>query len=230
MPNFFILTPMKKQYINPYKQFTGVFIPDWLLESDVCSIHAKVTYALLCRYAGEDGSCYPKQTTLAKRLGVSRRTVINYLKELKDKGLIDVVHTQGVNRYYFMFHSAISFTSNVQDVALSNVQDVAHSYKESQSKESHINYVGFVNLWNECNGTNLRVTESKRKQIRSRLKGYTQDELEKAIRNRASDEWIKENDQGGNWNALFRNDEQVEVWLLRSKKDEPNKINLGGVI
>ena len=143
-----------KTYINPYKQFNGVFIPDWLLESDICSVNAKVMYALLTRYAGKDGFCYPKQSTLADRLGTSRRSVINYLKELQDCELIERKRTKGNNNYFFLEHNLMKQSekfahTKVQDVAHTDVKDSAHTYKESHSKESHSNTISVITLVND---------------------------------------------------------------------------------
>jgi hypothetical protein len=62
----------KKQnrLINPYKLFVGSFIPNWLLKREEISQGAKLCYARLCQYAGEDGECYPSQKKLAEALGI----------------------------------------------------------------------------------------------------------------------------------------------------------------
>lgn len=98
-----------KVYFNPYKQFTGIWIPDWLLQSDICSIQAKITYAVLCKHSGENGHCYPSQQLIANQTGVSDRQVRNYIQELKECGLIEVVRSglKKTNRYYFLEHPII---------------------------------------------------------------------------------------------------------------------------
>lgn len=80
---------VRSEYFNPFKKFTGIFIPDWLLESEGVSMNAKLIYALLCRYAGEDGKCYPSQSTLADKMKCTRRAVNNWLKELEEARMIE---------------------------------------------------------------------------------------------------------------------------------------------
>lgn len=60
----------------------------------------------MCRYAGKDGECYPKQKTLAEELGVSDpRQIRRYIKELKDFGLIVAVREGRRNNVYkFLWH------------------------------------------------------------------------------------------------------------------------------
>ena len=77
------------------------------------------------------------------------------------------------------------------------------------------NYTQFVDLWNELYGTRLKVTESKKKQIRARLNTFTQDEIMESMRNRVKDEWL--NGEGKQylkeWSAFWRSDEKIERYL-----------------
>lgn len=61
-----------------------------VMEDPNLSIQAKALYALLASKTGANvnSECYPKQETLAQYLNVSVRTVINYLNELLNYGLI----------------------------------------------------------------------------------------------------------------------------------------------
>jgi hypothetical protein len=75
-----------------------------------------------------------------------------------------------------------------------------------------------VELWNEANQRNLRYTAKKQKQVAKRLKTFSLEEIKKAVKNRAADQWIKDNDQGSNWDALFDEDDSVDQWLNRTPK------------
>ncbi len=48
------------------------------------------TYTGLARFANRAGECFPSQTTLAKRLGMSRMQVSREIDKLKNLGLIEV--------------------------------------------------------------------------------------------------------------------------------------------
>jgi hypothetical protein len=71
------------QTINPFKMYVGAFVPNWLLESDIVSLGAKLCYGKLMQYSGRNGRCFPKQQTLAKDLGVSVPSISNYVNELE---------------------------------------------------------------------------------------------------------------------------------------------------
>jgi uncharacterized phage protein (TIGR02220 family) len=87
-------------------------------------------------------------------------------------------------------------------------------------KETIYKYSELVDYWNECNGTQLRVTEGKRKQIKARLGKFTESEIQSAIKARSESQWIKENKQQNNWDALFRNDDSLEKWLVRASESQ----------
>ncbi len=92
--------------INPYKLFVGCFLPNWLVRRKELSHGAKLCYARLAQYGGEQGDCHPHQDTLATELGVHARQVRRYVAELVTSHLIDtdVLQYQGNNRYYFLWH------------------------------------------------------------------------------------------------------------------------------
>lgn len=100
------------QPFNPFGLFTGIFIPESLVRSPLLSPGAKLCYGRLCRYAGQDGECFPRQDTLADELAVSSRTVRTYLTELISAGFI-AIHQRGLNRtntYVFLWHSVLDST------------------------------------------------------------------------------------------------------------------------
>jgi len=94
------------KYINPYKQFHGSFVPEWLMEREEISPGAKLCYARLARFAGKDGHCFPKRDKIAKGIGVSDRQVGRYISELCNYNLIEY-KKMGLgkpNEYRFLLH------------------------------------------------------------------------------------------------------------------------------
>jgi biotin operon repressor len=74
--------------IATMRGWTGV--PNFILESGEISIGAKLTYAMLLKYARELDECFPGQDRLAEDMGTSRQSVNTYIKELSQVGLITV--------------------------------------------------------------------------------------------------------------------------------------------
>lgn len=68
---------------------TFAIVPEWILDADI-SANAVRLYAVLRRYADQDGACYPSRATLAGRLRVSRDTVDRAARELVDVGALEV--------------------------------------------------------------------------------------------------------------------------------------------
>lgn len=74
--------------IATQRGWTGV--PNFILESKEVSVGAKLTYAMLLKYAREHDQCFPGQDRLAVDIGSGRRSVVRYIAELQRVGLIDI--------------------------------------------------------------------------------------------------------------------------------------------
>ena len=97
---------------NPYKMFNGSFIPEAVskISNKDLSGDAKNIYGRLARYAGKDGICRPKRTTLMSEVGLhSLSTLDRKIKELCDIGLIEINQRglQKSNEYFFLFNPDI---------------------------------------------------------------------------------------------------------------------------
>src|SRR5690625_6591580 len=99
---------MSNLFFNPYKQFTGLFIPDWLLNLD-CSMSSKFIYSTLVYYAGDKGIYNHGHDTIANKIGASEKTVRRGLQELIELHLIfrQKVGLNQNNRYYFIYRPQI---------------------------------------------------------------------------------------------------------------------------
>ncbi len=94
---------------NPFRVFTGLFVPEVLAQFSGVSPDAKLAYGRLARYAGQDGQCYPAVPTLAREIGVGLRQAQKYLGELERVNLIRRIsrfskHGQTSNQYEFLWH------------------------------------------------------------------------------------------------------------------------------
>ena len=67
-----------------------VRIPESVLSSRNLSHGAKLCYARIVQFADEDGYAFPKQTTLAEGMGVSRRQLNRFIAELRSANLIEI--------------------------------------------------------------------------------------------------------------------------------------------
>ncbi len=65
-------------------------VPNVILTDGKLSVGAKLTYAMLLKYAWSSGACYPGQQTLATDIGAGERSVRTYLKELEEIGFLEV--------------------------------------------------------------------------------------------------------------------------------------------
>ena len=79
---------LKGADIATQRGWTGV--PNFILESKEISVGAKLTYAMLLKYARELEECFPGQVRLGEDMGATDRSVRTWLKELEKAGLIGV--------------------------------------------------------------------------------------------------------------------------------------------
>ena len=70
------------------KGFTQV--PNHVLSSNVLSPGAKLTYAMLLKFAWQNDYCFPGQERLAREMGVTDRSVRTYLQELQARDFITI--------------------------------------------------------------------------------------------------------------------------------------------
>jgi Mn-dependent DtxR family transcriptional regulator len=79
------------------------------LESDQISVGAKLTYAMLLKYAREMENCFPGQDRLAKDMGNGVRSVVRYIAELEKTGLVTVQRRGQGRPNLYTIHLKASF-------------------------------------------------------------------------------------------------------------------------
>lgn len=65
-------------------------VPNFVLQNPKLSIGAKITYAMLLKYAWYDDHCFPGQERLAKDIGTTDRSVRRYLGELEKSQFVKI--------------------------------------------------------------------------------------------------------------------------------------------
>ena len=98
---------LKGADIATQRGWTGV--PNFILESKEISVGAKLTYAMLLKYARELDDCFPGQDRLAKDLGTTRQSVNAYIKDLRKAGLITVQRRGQGRPHLYTIHLKASF-------------------------------------------------------------------------------------------------------------------------
>ena len=65
-------------------------VPNFILTKNDISVGAKLAYAMLLKYAWDNGACFPGQVKLAQDMGATDRSVRTYLKELESAELLEI--------------------------------------------------------------------------------------------------------------------------------------------
>ena len=93
--------------IATQRGWTGV--PNFILESKHISVGAKLTYAMLLKYAREMDECFPGQDRLAKDMGCGLRSVTRYIAELEEVELIKIQRRGQGRPNLYTIHLKASF-------------------------------------------------------------------------------------------------------------------------
>src|ERR1043166_4153440 len=105
--------------------------PNWLLRRRDVPATAKLLYARIVQYVGNNEMAYPSLPTLADEIGLHRSRVIAHLKALETLKLIRVHRTFGRgNQYELLSHpwsktSSVSATSSESASATSSISTTA---------------------------------------------------------------------------------------------------------
>ena len=162
------------------------------------------------------GSFISSLSNLAEETGLSIQNVRTSFDKLESTGEVNkqstTVNTCVTIVNYDDYQSANTEVTDDQQTTNKRLTTTKNEKKDKNDKKD---YVQFVDLWNDVNDCNLRITDSKREQIRARLRKYSEEELKTSIRNRSKDDWI--NGEGKkyktNWDSFWRNDEKPERYL-----------------
>jgi len=199
-------------------------IPNTFIDESMSKLtHAqfKVLIAICRKTIGwHKQSDYISISQIVELAGVSNKTVVGAIKELEKMGYITTQKSKRSTTLITINYGTISVTSTPPSVTTTQDASVMSTHTKETIKETIYKYSELVDYWNECNGTQLRVTEGKRKQIKARLNKFTESEIQSAIKARSESQWIKENNQHNNWDALFRNDDSLEKWLVRASESQ----------
>ena len=182
-----------------------------LVDREDITAMEKLIYMLLARYADKDGKCFPSQEKLCKVTGIKDyRTIVKYLKQLEEKGLIDIKKTNGKVNVYYLKNVNIPPTKNVGTKnAGANFADepptknvgtpptnfagiTIHNEKDTKNNTQYMKEIEeVVNHLNEKAGTKYKSSsKNTTKHIKARLNdGYTLEDFKSVIDKKCS-EWL----------------------------------------
>jgi hypothetical protein len=82
-------------------------VPNVILTNPELSVGAKLTYAMLLKYAWDAGGCYPGQIKLAEDMGSGERSVRRYLDELEASGFLEIEQRGLGKTNYYRLHLTV---------------------------------------------------------------------------------------------------------------------------
>lgn len=117
--------PVPARRFNPWRLFTGIFLPECICRYRGLSAGAKIVLGRLFRFAGKDGKAFPSRSTIGRECGMEWRQAARYLAELEYEGFVEVdradLHYRkdgsgGTPTYYFLRHPCFDSPPPMSDV------------------------------------------------------------------------------------------------------------------
>ena len=136
------------------------WIDNALIDRTDLNLYEKMLYICLARHTGGKDYAFPSLELLCKELGIKdKRTVVKYIKNLIEKGLVEADKSKGKVNVYYLFNveevvtsnvptskvptsNATTQASNVTRVVTSNVpssSDISCYYNKTNIKKTNIN-------------------------------------------------------------------------------------------
>ena len=152
---------------NPIKEYTGVWIPAEVMESDELEPLDKLVYGEIASFR----ECYGSNEWLAKRVKRSVRTVIGSVNKLVDLGFIE---RSGFNGRFRMLRCAVFRTADVQNSAQQTCEElhtenkvknkVENNNSEEPKKSEYGNHEvnALLELWEHETGLTANVAKANR--------------------------------------------------------------------
>lgn len=182
-----------------------------LVDREDISAMEKLIYMLLARYADKEGKCFPSQDKLCKITGIKDyRTIVKYLKQLEEKGLIEIKKNNGKVNIYYLKNVSTPPTKNVgtknatanfvEEPPTKNVGTpptnfagiTIHNKKDIINNTQYIKEIEEVVIHlNEKAGTKYKSSsKNTTKHIQARIReGYTLEDFKTVIDKKCS-EWL----------------------------------------
>ena len=182
-----------------------------LVDREDISAMEKLIYMLLARYADKEGKCFPSQDKLCKITGIKDyRTIVKYLKQLEEKGLIEIKKNNGKVNVYYLKNVSTPPTKNVgtknatanfvEEPPTKNVGTpptnfagiTIHNKKDTINNTQYIKEIEEVVIHlNEKAGTKYKYnSKNTTKHIQARIReGYTLEDFKIVIDKKCS-EWL----------------------------------------
>lgn len=107
----------EEKFLYPRSIARGIWLPESVMRLTEISASAKLLLMTLHWMCGSKCYCWPSQTLLADRIGVTSRTVKNLVRELAERDFIRVkrIAKNHRNRYYMLLHAAFQVKFEMVD-------------------------------------------------------------------------------------------------------------------
>lgn len=190
---------------------------------DNLTIEAKAIYGMLCSYAGAGATAYPSVDFMCRKLHISRDRFYKHMNLLVGAGIVEkttyktergtfasnvytlIPNLQNTEKPYTEnLDTENAITENLDTENMTTNNNSLNNNRLNNNREN-IDYQQIADLYNETCVSFPRLTklsDSRKKAIRARLKQYSVDDFRRMFELAESSDFLKgKNDR--NWSATF---------------------------
>jgi hypothetical protein len=141
----------------------GVYVPQFLLSYRGIGPASKLCFARIVKYCGSAKTCWPSQEQLAEDLGVTVRSIGNYLAELEQDGFLEIIQRglKQSNEYRPLRHGLVSQLLSGTTSGLDRKESSGQDTKESSGPSIELKEVNKKEINTKENLTGKPSSEEK---------------------------------------------------------------------
>ena len=179
-------------------------IPRRVMRDERLSIGAKVVYAYLASFAGNKEYAFPGRDLMCKELGISKDSLLKYMRLLKEFGYLEVEQVKEGGRFAHNIYKLIPYPNSSDTEISSPYPKISDTVEKDTNNNNIINnnnnkYKEIIDYLNEKTGKTFKAVESNNKLIRARYnEGYTLEDFLAVIDYKTS-KW-----KGTEWEKYLR--------------------------
>lgn len=206
------------------RDFKGIWIPKEVYLDERLSAIDKIVFSEIHSLSATQHGCFASNERLAKFCQCSVPTITRSIGKLKELGFIEVASFNGRRRVLESCVTVIRQTNQIDEADSSKrlgsykynniynntINNTENNTKEKETKEkkkkSPVNYQEIVTLYNDtCLSLPKvsRLSEARKRAIKSVLNNYTTGDLQKAFEKVETSDWLTGRAKNGWKNANF---------------------------
>ena len=203
-----------------YNKWSFVVVPNIKLIEWKSPI-LQTIFLWMCKYSNDEWFCFPSLFTLSKNVWVSKRTIINYIKQLEDLWLIKIENrynnNEKISNVYYIILPSEPYSPPSEPYSPPSEpgahRTISTELKSLNSENIYSELEKYLQAWNYVFDKNYKITPDLINTYKSIRLKYTKEDLNNAAQNYY-------NNRVKNWSKEER--QKFELHIFKFLKQKTN--------